>query len=77
MADKYRALRDAVLAYAAALKRYASFGSAWMEETPELDTLWDAVLRAAQPQPCAQCADDLYRGFRTPHVCDPDYTRAE
>ena len=39
------------LDYAQALKRYASFGSAWMEETPELDTLWNAVLKAAEPEP--------------------------
>lgn len=24
---------------------------------------------------CAQCAEDVYRGVRTPHVCDPDYIR--
>lgn len=53
MADKYRALRDAVLAYAAALRRYASFGNAWTGETPELDKLWEEVLAAAEPEPDA------------------------
>jgi hypothetical protein len=40
-----------VLAYADALKRYASFGNAWTGETPELDELWNEVLAAAEPEP--------------------------
>lgn len=47
----YARLRAAVLAYAEALKRYAAFGSAWMEETPELDRLWADVLEAAEAEP--------------------------
>ena len=46
----YNRLRRAVLAYADALKKYAQFGSAWMEEAPELDTLWADVLSAAEPE---------------------------
>jgi hypothetical protein len=44
MGDKYARLRAAVLAYAAALARYAGFGSAWTGETPELDELWNDAL---------------------------------
>lgn len=49
--ERYRRLREAVLAYAEALRKYAAFGSAWMQETPELDQLWAAVLEAAAPEP--------------------------
>jgi hypothetical protein len=46
--QRFLNLRDAVLAYDRALRAYGLLGSAWVEHSDELDTLWTAVLRAAR-----------------------------
>ena len=46
--QRFERLRAAVKAYAEGLKRYALFGSAWVEHSEELDELWAAVLDAAE-----------------------------
>lgn len=49
----YARLRTAVRAYDAALRKYGLVrgDQPWIDPSPELDRLWDAVLEAAQPEP--------------------------
>ena len=47
----YARLRAAVLAYAAALNRYGALASTgWVEQSEELDELWNAVLDACEAE---------------------------